>query len=82
MCIYRSFGHFIYIYEICYKTTPYYLDILTVWHSIFVPGRYFFLKIILKKSADDNKSTKNYPACKELAYECVPEYVVDRLQNI
>ena len=23
-------------------------------------------KLILKKSADDNKSIKNYPACKEL----------------
>ena len=30
-----------------------------------VPERIFVKKLILKKSADDNKSMKNYPACKE-----------------
>ena len=33
-----------------------------------VPEKTFLKKLILKKSADDNKRMKNYPACKELNF--------------
>ena len=40
--------------------------IQTVLHSCNVPERIFFEKVIFEeKSADDNKSVKNYPSCKE-----------------
>ena len=35
-------------------------------YEIAVP-EFFCKKFIFKKSADDNKSMKNYPACKALA---------------
>ena len=35
----------------------------------------FFEKLILKKSEDDNKSMKNYPACKELRYPNIYEWL-------
>ena len=40
--------------------------IQTVRHSDSASGRIFRKKLNLKKFADDNKSLKNYPACKEL----------------
>ena len=37
------------------------------WYSDNVPERFILKKLILKnKSADDNKSVKNYRACNEL----------------
>ena len=38
----------------------------TVWHSDSVPERNFLKSLFWKKSADDNKSKKNFLACKEL----------------
>ena len=40
-------------------------------NSDSVPERIFFNKLILKKSAENNKSTKNYSACKELRYSLI-----------
>ena len=39
---------------------------LNTGHSDSVPEIFFLKKLILKLSADDNKSMQNYPACKEV----------------
>ena len=40
--------------------------IQTIWHSDSVPQWIFWKSWSWKKSADDNKSMKSYPTCKEL----------------
>ena len=40
--------------------------IQTLWHSVVFLKELFAQKLIFKKSADDNKNIKNYPACKKL----------------
>ena len=43
--------------------------IKTIRHSDSVPERYFLKRLILKKSADANKSMKIYPVCKVRRYD-------------
>ena len=40
-----------------------------VWHYDSIPKQIFKKANFEKKSADDNKSMKNYPACKDFSLE-------------
>ena len=52
--------------------------IQTVWHSDSVPEKKWFWK----KSADDNKSMKHYPTCKELMSQSTAMAKLRRSVNI
>ena len=53
---------------------------LRSWHSVSVPERIFWdQKIFWKKFADDNKSMKNYPACKEFKQRLISKWLLSDL---